>query len=65
MKNIQVIAFIFTLLLLGCNQSEIKISSKQENKTANLKNDKEQIKTLIKQVLSWSNSKESIDLLPI
>ena len=57
MKYIKLTVFVIGLLLFGCYQTKSKTTSVTE--------DKEQIQNLIRQVLKWSNSKESIDLLPV
>jgi hypothetical protein len=65
MKHIKLTTLIFGLLLFGCNQSDTKTASVTEEKVSTSANDKEQIQNLIRQVLNWSDSKNTIDLLPI
>ena len=57
MKYIKYTSFILGLLLIGCYQNE--------SKTTSVVDDKEQIQNLIRQVLNWGESKNSIDLLPL
>ena len=52
-------------MLFGCNQSDIKTSSATTENSSNSTDDKEQIQKLIRQVLNWADSKNSIDLLPV
>lgn len=63
MKQIILTTLIFGLLLFGCNQADNKITSIKEETTSI--DDKEKIQNLIRQVLNWANSKNSIDLLPV
>jgi len=56
MKYVKLTVFVIVLLLFGCNQSKSKTNSAAD--------DKEQIQNLIRQVLNWSESKNSIDLIP-
>lgn len=65
MKHIKLATLIFGLFLFGCNQADTKTTSVTEEKTSTSANDKEQIQNLIRQVLSWADSKNSIDLLPV
>lgn len=73
MKHFKFIALIFTLFIFGCKQPETKTDSvKEENlstikeeKVKTVSNDKEQIQNLIRKVLNWAESKNSIDLLPM
>jgi hypothetical protein len=64
MKLIKLTTLIFGLLLLGCNQAETQTTSVIGGKAPISTADKEQIQNLIKQVLNWADSKNSIDLLP-
>jgi hypothetical protein len=57
MKYIKLTVFVIGLLLFGCYQTK--------SKTTYVTDDKEQIQNLIRQVLKWSDSKESINLLPV
>jgi|ERR1700743_596772 len=75
MKYLRFFPVIFAFCLFGCNQdtkhkeSKVKVSTakvnatKTSNSPANSKNKKE-IQDLIRNVLNWVNSKNSIDLLP-
>ncbi|MCZ2130303.1 MAG: hypothetical protein LC109_08550 [Bacteroidia bacterium] len=65
MKHIKLTTLIFGLLLFGCNQANTKTTSVKEEKVATSADDKEQIQNLIRQVLNWADSKNSIDLLPV
>ena len=65
MKQIKLTTFIFGLLLFGCNQSDTKTALVTEEKVSTSVNDKEQIQNLIRQVLDWADTKNSIDLLPV
>ena len=65
MKLIKLPTLIFVLLLFGCNQIVNKDTSATEKKASSSTDDKEQIQNLIRQVLNWANSKNSIDLLPV
>ena len=56
MKYIRLTVFVFGLLLFGCYQTISKTTSVTE--------DTQQIQNLIRQVLNWSESKNSINLLP-
>ena len=64
MKHIKLTTLILGLLLFGCNQAANKTTSVSEEKATTSIDDKEQIQNLIRQVLNWSDSKNSIDLLP-
>jgi hypothetical protein len=65
MKHIKLTTLIFGLLLFGCNQSDTKTASVTEEKVSTSANDKELIQNLIRQVLNWADTKNSIDLLPV
>lgn len=65
MKHIKLTTLIFGLLLFGCNQADNKTTSVTEEKATTSTDDKEQIQNLIRQVLNWSDSKNTIDLLPV
>ncbi|MCF8427667.1 MAG: hypothetical protein K9I36_13100 [Bacteroidia bacterium] len=65
MKHIKLTTLIFGLLLFGCNQADNKRTSITEEKATTSTDDKEQIQNLIRQVLNWSDSKYTIDLLPV
>lgn len=57
MKHFTLSLLILGLIVLGCNQKATSY-----NKTEN--SDKEEIQKLIRQALSWANSKNSIELFP-
>lgn len=65
MKHIKLTTLLLGLLFFGCNQADNKKTSVTEEKTANSTDDKEQIQKLIRQVLNWADSNNSIDLLPV
>ena len=69
MKNMKLLTLIFGLIFLGCTQkkdSDTPIIQQTDSvKTITNANDKEEIKSLIKNVLLWSESKETIELLPV
>lgn len=58
-----------TIFLFGCNsnnehkKSSVKIDSTV--KSTEVSNDKQEIQALIRKVLNWADSKNSIDLLPV
>jgi len=56
MKYIKLTVFVFGFFFFGCYQTK--------SKTTSVTDDREQIQNLIRQVLNWSNSKNSIELLP-
>jgi hypothetical protein len=64
MKHIRLTTLIFGILLFGCNQADIKKSAAAEEKLSTSIDDKAQIQKLIQQVLKWSDSKNTIDVLP-
>lgn len=64
MNKIKLMTLILGLLLFGCNQANNKTTSVTEEKVSTSADDKEQIQNLIRQVLNWANSKNSIYLLP-
>jgi hypothetical protein len=69
MKNIKLLALIIGLIFLSCTQKKNSDNSTVQQtdsvKTTTNSNDKEEIKNLIRNVLIWSESKGSIDLLPV
>jgi hypothetical protein len=65
MKLFKITTLIFGFLLFGCNQADSKTTSVTEEIATTSLDDKEQIQNLIRQVLSWADSKNSIDLLPV
>jgi hypothetical protein len=65
MKHIKLTTLIFGLLLFGCNQADNKTTSVTKEKVSTSMDDKEQIQQLIRQVLNWADTKNSIDLLPV
>jgi hypothetical protein len=68
MKYLGLTTLIFGIIFLNCNQNNQKSAKadKKHDKTEVTKDslDKKEIQNLIQQVLIWSNSKKSIDLLP-
>jgi hypothetical protein len=69
MKKIVIALFVFIVLFISAIvyvQNKFKREQQTENlEDANFPREKEEINTLIKQVLIWSESKESIKLLPV
>ena len=65
MKHIKLTTLIFGLLLFGCNQADTKTTSVTVEKTSTSADDKKQIHNLIREVLNWADSKNSIALLPV
>lgn len=63
MSCLGIYVLLFSLIFSGCNQGIEKQSKNIE--IANIQEDKEYIQNLLQQVLEWSESKESIDLLPV
>lgn len=68
MKNIRLSTLILGLIFLGCTQKKESNGSTVRLgdciTTGVTSNDKEEIQKLIRQVLNWSDSGNSIDLLP-
>jgi hypothetical protein len=72
MKYLRFGTVIFALCLFSCNgnseqkESAVKVSTVKVNttKSSGTSNDKQEIQDLIRKVLSWSESKNSINLLP-
>ncbi len=65
MKHFKLTILIFGLLLFGCNQADNKTTSVTVEIATNSTDDKEQVQNLIRQVLIWADSKNSIDFLPV
>lgn len=65
MKHIILKILIFGLMLFGCKQTENESTSVSEEKATTATGEKEQIQNLIRKVLNWADSKNSIDLLPV
>jgi hypothetical protein len=65
MKHIKLKTLIFGLLLFACKQVENKTILVTEEQVTILSDDKEQIQNIIRKVLNWADSKNSIDLLPV
>ena len=65
MKHFKLATLIFGFLVFNCNQAGTKTTSLVEEKLASLSDDKVQIQNLIRQVLAWANSKNSINLIPV
>lgn len=55
------VAFLF----YSCNQVDKKSIVARKEIISNLSSDKDQIKQLIRQVLTWADSKNSIEILPV
>lgn len=79
MKHIAYLSLIAALVLFGCNsatkptklakrdsviKSETSIKS-DETKLADKAKDKQQIQILIRQMLTWADSKNELDLIPV
>lgn len=65
MRHFKLSIFFFGLLLFSCSHADSKKTSVTENQTPTTTDDKEQIQNLIRQMLNWSESKNSINLLPV
>ncbi len=65
MKNFKLTILIFGLLLFGCKPTDNDSTSLTDEKAITTTDEKEQIQNLIRQVLNWADSKNSIDLLPV
>lgn len=65
MQKINQTTLILLVLLFGCNQTDHKTTSVNEEKITISTDDKEQIQVLIREVLNWAEGKNSIDLLPV
>lgn len=63
MSYLGIYVLFFSLIFSGCNQGIEKQSKNIE--VVDIQEDKEYIQNLLQQVLEWSESKESIDLLPV
>ena len=64
MKLIKITALIFGMLFCSCNQTETKNTFTKE-KISSLSDEKIKIKTLIKKVFKWTDSKNSISVFPV
>ena len=64
MKHLKLAIVILGLLLINCDRADTKTTSMIAEKEASLADDKVQIQSLIRQVLNWADSKNSIELLP-
>ncbi len=68
MRHIKTLTLIIWLISFGCNQnneSKVVIDTKNDSsKLIDNSVDKMEIQNLIRQVLNWADSKNSIDLLP-
>jgi hypothetical protein len=75
MKYLRFGLVILALCLFSCNQdnehkesrvkeSAVKINTSQTIKSSGTSKDKQEIQALIRKVLNWADSKNSIDLLP-
>lgn len=56
---------IFGLGFSSCHQNNQSIEKYSTKEVADVQKEKEEIHTLMRQVLRWSESKESIELLPV
>lgn len=65
MKLINLTTLLFGLLLFGCNQPDNKNNSSVEGKAITSLVDLDQIQNLIRHVLTWADSKNSLELLPL
>ena len=69
MKHLKFLILTFGLFIFGCNFDN-KFDASTTNSTETIKTsgnseDKDEIQTLIRQMLKWSDSKNTIDLLPV
>lgn len=64
MKFFGLLTLTFGLTFISCDQTKADKETVNSQVTVDL-NDKEEIQNLIRQVLNWSESKNSIDLLPV
>ncbi len=65
MRYLKLTPLILAFLFFGCNQTDKKPNFILEEKTVADINDKEQIQNLIRKVLIWSASENTIDLVPV
>lgn len=69
MKNIALCTLILGLTFCSCNQSNqaaaTTVSQAEKPTISKASSDKEEIQNLIRKVLSWAESKNSIELLPV
>ena len=69
MKNIRLLILIFGLIFCSCNQSGETTSVKEKQlattQISTTNQDREEIQNLIRQVLKWADSENSINLLPM
>jgi len=68
MKNIRLSTLIIVLIFLGCTlkkESNDSTVRQADSITTVISNNKVEIQKLIRQVLNWSDSENSIDLLPV
>lgn len=59
MKYIKLTALVFGFLFFGCNRADSKNTLATNEKSANTARDKEEIKTLIRQVYKWRETQKS------
>jgi len=64
MKYINLTTLILGLILFGYNQTDTKTTWVTREKVSASSKDKEQIQNLIRQVLNWADTNNSIDFLP-
>jgi hypothetical protein len=65
MRSLTVISILLVSLLFSCGHADTKTPLAATGKTTDTTLDKTRIQRLIRQTLQWSESKESIDLLPV
>jgi hypothetical protein len=71
MKYLKFSVFLLILGLSGCYQNDktqesvTKADTNSNLKTPDISKDKQEIQNLIRKVLKWSKSKQTIDLLPV
>jgi hypothetical protein len=69
MKYLGLLSLIFGLILFGCNLKNNSnasiIASTEVKESTNDSKDKDEIQTLIRQMLKWADSNKSFDLLPV
>jgi len=71
MKYLRLGTGILVLCLFSCNynnehkESTVKANTTETVQSSEISNDKQEIQNLIRKVLNWSESKNSIDLVPV
>lgn len=68
MRHIGLISFTFGLILLGCNfknsSNASSTNSAEVKESSNVSKDKDEIQTLIREMLKWAESIKTFDMLP-